>query len=240
MNSFADLTNTYSRRARLRPAMIIALPLALATLAWFPKGILGWGTFWSLFVWCGGTALAAQVARDAGKRKEPELFRRWGGKPTTRLLRHRDSPNKIVLERRHRKLGVLLGGVAMPTTAGEASDPDNADHIYDACTALLLERTRDRKKYELLFEENCNYGFRRNLWGMKPLGVITSVAGVLSVAALITTDLRATIRPTPLAVVCGAIDLILLVGWLVWFTPEWVRIPADAYAERLLSACETL
>jgi hypothetical protein len=28
--------------------------------------------------------------------------------------------------------------------------------------------------------------------------------------------------------------------WLFLFTPNWVKIAADAYAERLLDACENL
>jgi hypothetical protein len=41
-------------------------------------------------------------------------------------------------------------------------------------------------------------------------------------------------------VVTAGIDLLLLLGWLLVFTPAWVRIPAEAYAERLLEACDTL
>jgi len=99
-----DVFNAYVRRARLQPAMIVAIPLGLATLAWSPGGIPGWSLIWSLFVFCGGTALMAQVARDRGKKKEPELFTSWGGKPTTCLLRHRDAANKTILSRRHQKL----------------------------------------------------------------------------------------------------------------------------------------
>ena len=81
--------DTYTRRARLYPALLVALPLGLATLAWFPEGLAGWGTLWGLVTWSGATALLAQVGRDKGRVKEPGLFEQWGGKPTTRMLRHR-------------------------------------------------------------------------------------------------------------------------------------------------------
>jgi len=233
-------SNAYVRRARLEPALIVALPLGLATLAWSPGGVFGWGLVWSLFVFCGGTALAAQVARDSGKRKEPVLFQMWGGKPTTRLLRHRDAPNKIVLLRRHQKLQSLMSGIQIPTEKQEEINPRAADEVYDACSAYLLEKTRDKTHFDLVFEENCNYGFRRNLWGMKYLGITTSAIGVVAIALLFILNYQARAASPPIAAVCGAINLALMLGWLFWFTPRWVRVAADAYAERLLAACENL
>lgn len=235
-----DISNPYVRRARLQPAMLVALPLGLATLAVAPGGIVGWGTAWSLFVFCGGTALMAQMARDLGKQKEPGLYQSWGGKPTTRLLRHRDTPNATILDRRHRKLQSLVPGIRIPTAADEIADPRAADDVYDACTAFLLEKTRKKENFPLVFEENCNYGFRRNLWGMKPLGIATSFIGTAAIVVALTIGYRNGVLPSPIAYACGILNLLLLLGWLVWFTPTWVRIAADAYAEQLLASCESL
>jgi len=235
-----DLSDAYVRRARLQPAMLVALPLGLATLAWSPGGIVGWSLVWSLFVFCGGTTLMAQVGRDRGKKKEPTLFQSWGGKPTTRLLRHRDAQNKTLLSRRHQKLERLVKGVRMPSIDEERADPVGADDIYDACTAFLLEKTRKKDEFPLVFEENCNYGFRRNLWGLKPFGMATSMGGTVAIAFLLVLSYRSAIAPSPMALVCALLNLLLLLGWIIWFTPAWVRIAADAYAERLLAACEKL
>jgi len=240
MISISDITNPYTRRSRLQPALIVILPIALATLVWFPTGVVGWGLFWSVFVACGGTALLAQVARDKGKGKEPMLYNNWGGKPTTRFLRHRNAPNKIVLQRQHKKLGSLIKDIHIPTREEEMSDPEMADEVYEACTKFLLEKTRDQKRFALLFEENCNYGFRRNLWGMKPLGIVSAVLGIGAITAYIFNMARHGVTPTPLVLICGILNILLFLGWTFWFTTEWVRIPAEAYADRLLSACEVL
>jgi len=235
-----EISNPYVRRARLQPAMLVALPLGLATLAISPGGVVGWGTVWSLFVFCGGTALMAQMARDMGKQKEPGLYESWGGKPTTRLLRHRNTPNTALLSRRHRKLQSLMPGIQIPTAADELADSRAADDIYDSCTAFLLEKTRKKEKFPLVFEENCNYGFRRNLWGMKPIGITTSLIGTVAVAVALTIGYRNGVAPSPIAIACGILNLLLLLSWFLWFSPSWVRIAADAYAERLLASCESL
>jgi len=232
--------NSYTRRARLEPALITALPLGLATLAWFPTGIVGWGLFWGLIAWSGGTALLAQVARDRGKKQEPKLFQSWGGKPTTRFLRHRDVPNKFILERRHRKLTTLLPDLNIPSANQEHADPQKADEIYEACTAYLLERTRDTKQFPLIFEENCNYGFRRNLWGIRPIGIVLSLLGVTAVLVVIGLDLKKDTMPTPIVLTAALVNILLAGAWVFYFRPEWVRTTAEAYAERLLASIEIL
>jgi len=232
-----NISDSYTRRARLQPALLVAVPIALAVLACFPEGLVGWGVLWSLLVACGGTMLLSQMARDRGKDKEPELFQMWGGKPTTQLLRHHNTRNRVLLARRHAKLAVLIPSMVIPTAEEEASNPVYADEVYDACTAFLLEKTRDKKIFSLLFEENCSYGFRRNLWGMRPLGVMTSVVCPLVVSVGM---LFGYVLPKPLAISCLSLDLLLFLGWIAWFTPAWVRIAADAFAERLLASCDSL
>lgn len=231
------IPDTYTCRARLFPALLVALPLSLATLAWFPSGPTGWETLWGLIVWSGGTALIAQIGRDWGKNKEAKLFKLWGGKPTTRLLRHRDAPNKITLKRRHSTLQRLLPALKFPTLDEEQAAPKRADEVYDAVVTFLREKTRDREKFHLIFEENCNYGFRRNLWGMKSLGITTAVIGVLAV--VIDIFVNGVLIP-PLAVMSGSVSLLFLLGWGLLITPKWVKTTGEAYAERLLESSEAL
>lgn len=238
---FDRTLDKYTVRARLRPALIVALPLGLATVSWFPDGVLGWGAVWGLVTWSGGTVLLAQIGRDAGVRKEPNLFKLWGGKPTTRMLRHRDAANAVMLARWHKKLKLLMKGIKLPTPEEEAADPRAADEIYETCGAFLRENTRDSNKFGLVFEENCNYGFRRNLWGMKPIGLIIALIclGVI-VAVPFFEPLAWSGKRLELTVTTAGIDLLLVLGWLFVFKPSWVRVAADAYAERLLEACERL
>ena len=57
------------------------------------------------------------------------------------------------------------------------ADPEWADTKYEEVVTSLREATRDTSRFPLVFAENANYGFRRNLWGLRPIG--TAVAVVL-------------------------------------------------------------
>jgi len=37
-----------------------------------------------------------------------------------------------------------------------------------------------------------------------------------------------------------AVNVILLLGWMFWFTPVWVIVVARKYAERLLETLDTM
>jgi hypothetical protein len=239
MTALLDITNTYTRRARLTPALIVVLPLGLAVLSWSPDGLKSWTVLWSLFVWAGGTALMAQVARDRGREKEKELFHSWGGKPTTRLLRYAGCENPVLVTRRHAALQKVLANIHLPTELEESAAPQDADHVYDTCVRWLLEQTRDQKKFHLLFEENCNYGFRRNLWGMKPIGIFLCALGFLLGLSAVVIHIEAHVAVSAISYGGVACTVALLTFWVFWCNPTWVKLPAEAYAERLLAASDT-
>lgn len=231
----------YALRARLQPATLAALPVPLSIVSCFPAGATATLAVWSLVAWCGGIALLAQLGRDAGKRKEPALFRQWGGKPTVRLLRHLGSHNRVLLERRHQKLQTLLPNVPIPTPDQERQDPHAADAVYETCGQFLLEKTRAKETFPLVFEANCDYGFRRNLWGMKPLALVLAFGAAAAIAWIEWRRFQLTgiyVERTPL--LSFGLIVGLLVGWLFVFTPRWVKVTADAFAERLLAALENL
>jgi hypothetical protein len=118
--------------------------------------------------------------------------------------------------------------------------PRHADNTYDTCVRWLLEQTRDQKKFSLVFEENCNYGFRRNLWGMKPMGILLSTIGIIFGSAAVVIHVQAHTVVSPISYGGLACTLALLIFWTVWCSPGWVKLAADAYAERLLAAPDAL
>jgi hypothetical protein len=113
--------------------------------------------------------------------------------------------------------------------------------VYDAAVEVLKERTRDAKAFPLVFDELCNYGFRRNLWGHRPLGIGLSLSAIGGTVLLLIIAAGTTIpiAPAPL-VTAGVLQLITLGGWALLVTPAWVRQAAFAYAERLVASAERL
>ena len=234
--------DTYTLQARVAPIFIVLIPLVLGAYIWFPDEIsLQLGAASTIFSF-GISALLAQLGRDSGKRKERKLFEAWDGPPTTRFLRHRNKEfNQIQRERCHNKIQ-KLSGIEIPSPEKESSSPKDADTVYESCTRFLISKTRDKPRFSLLFKENVSYGFCRNLWAMRPIGIGSSAFGVaLALGHLLRTWRNlGSIHGTELIVAGINLLLLMLMLWYFRITPDWVRLRADAYAERLLEACENL
>jgi len=230
--------DTYTQRARLYPAFLSVLPLFFTAIACYPKDYFTLSVFLGVLNLGGGTFLFAQIGRSLSKSKEDKLFKSWGGKPTTRQLRHINTTNKILLERRHKKLQQLITDIQIPTLEEEQMDPQRADEIYEACTKFLINKTRKIDEFPLVFQENCNYGYHRNLWGLKPIGLTLSSLGLfITLSYIIFVSKEST---SPLTITGGIANLLSLLAWIFIVTPNWVRTVAEAYAERLLDTCENL
>jgi hypothetical protein len=231
----------YDRNARLKPALLVVLPVALAVVALAPDAVVGWGGGIALIVQAGGTFLVAQLVGDIGKRKEPKLFEYFGGRPTELLLSHVHAPNKVALTDRHWKLAKLFPKIKLPTEAQEIKNSKAAFEIYTACCDKLRGMVRaEKEKFPLVHRENINYGFRRNLWAIRPAGLIVAIIATAVVSAQIAGSVMAH-EQVPLAqpIVAGS-DVLMLLSWVFVVTRDWVKRAAILYAERLLEALDVL
>ncbi len=232
------LFDHYSFTARLLPALLTMLPLAFGIFASAGTVALWYSNLWIVFVAAGGTYALAAFAGSVGKHSELELWRSWGGTPTTQLLRYSGPANAVLRHRWHIALSTLLDR-PMPTQQLEITDPTGADQAYEAAVKVLIENTRDRKAFPLVYKENVNYGFARNLHALKTGGIISSILGVVSTAAASVWFIHIG-KPQLMPWVCTGISVLLLLGWLFVVKPSWVKIFAFAYAERLLASTEHL
>jgi hypothetical protein len=240
MNIFKHF-DKYTIRARILPSLFTALPLVIGAITVGVHLPLMAGVVGSAIASCGGVMLMAQFARDAGKKGEQKLFALWDGKPTTRMLRHRSVDNPQILSRRHKKLKAIMKLSRLPSPNEEAKDPKAADQIYESCVGVLREMTRNVKQFGLVFEENCNYGFRRNLWGLKRIGLSGALMGLFVCLGVFLHDWYASPgHRSMLYVLPIFVNAALSLIWVVGITPSWVRYAAEAYAERLLETTERL
>ena len=104
----------------------------------------------------------------------------WGGPPTTRFLRHDNEQfNPATRARIHAQLRAL--GLRIPTTEEEKTDQERALDLYASAVDDIRRLTRDSERFHLVYKGNIEYGFRRNLLGLKPVGLaITALALVAS------------------------------------------------------------
>ena len=63
---------------------------------------------------------------------------------------------------------------------------------------------------------------------------------VIGALAWLYIDYNATKVISPPLAAAALVDLAMLSLWVVYFSSDWVRIPAEAYADRLVEAIDTL
>ena len=92
----------YSLRAQWAPVLTIIAPAAFAAYAAVPELVSLQGAAGGTLLVAALPPILAQTVRNLGKSLEPGLWAAWGGKPTTRMLRHRDSTITEPTSRRKR------------------------------------------------------------------------------------------------------------------------------------------
>lgn len=242
MSSIVSLIEPYERRARLYPMLIVLTPVILAVGSWLPEEIDLWALGGSVLISLAGAALLSQLARDQGKAQEPSLFARWGGTPSVRALSFQSAVfDTKSLSRYHGKLASVDPGLIFPTNVEEeVADVAGFTSVYESANRILLARTRDREKFRLVFEENVNYGFRRNLWAMKAAGIFCAALGISAAGGRLAFDAFTGVTLTATSIVTFVVSAFLLVIWAFRVKPQWVRIAADAYAQQLVIASELI
>jgi hypothetical protein len=174
------------------------------------------------------------LIRDAGRRRQSDLWRDWGGSPTLRRLRWRAATDTSVVRRLHGRVESVTKE-ALPNLAEETADPESADRRYNEATAALRELTRPRKDFPLVFEENVEYGFRRNCLGIRPIALAVALSIMAASVILVLSGDDASRFWA--AAVTGATAA---VGWWRLITPDWVRSAGEVYADRLFEALASL
>ncbi len=242
------LFDPYDRPARLYPGLLALMPLPVLLLCLYGPAHPWISGPLSVVSFCGGGYLLGRVSRDAGKRIQEGLFIKWGGAPTTQLLRFREPLfDRHTKERFH---GILAKGLgkSLPTAEEESADPVAADEIYRAATTWLIGQTRDTKAFPLVFKENIAFGFQRNSLGIRPYGI--AVAVICIVWSLIHARLLVVTQPfviadrleslAPAEALTIVVSIIILIVWIAFLTEAAVKRTAFSYAERLLQSCDHL
>jgi len=233
--------DNYSLKARTYPVLILFLPLVIIGITYS----IAYENYLQLLSTIGiSTALSyflSNIGRDFGKKKESALWNHWGGAPTSQLLNYQnDSIDNITKDRYHTKLLELV--TIKKEIDFKKSAKKEIDEIYRAWTKYLKTKTRDTKKYSLVYKENVSYGFRRNLWGLKLFSIILIIINIVANYSFQSVKHGfKNLTAFPLEFFISEFLLFaLLIIWVVLITRNWVKVPAFAYAERLLEAVDSI
>jgi hypothetical protein len=241
------LLDRYSRVARLYPAVLAIAPVIWTIALIRPRlavGDVARGLV-SLVVLLGGLYFLASIGRWRGKILEPRLIAAWGGWPTTILLRHRDlTIDRFTKARYHEQIRGLRRNLSLPSIQEEEGNPREADERYRSATKYLIELRRG-PEYGILHQENASYGFRRNLLGLKPVGIGVTAVMAATVALLWWKALSSPARFQGLLseslvrfYIAFAANAAYLIIWSVVVSVSFVRQAANEYAEALLKTLE--
>lgn len=233
--------NSYNLKARVYPVILAIVPAIIVGIVY----LWHFKSYYQILVNSGITSilffLFSQLGRDKGKSIEKEMWEKWGGAPTTQVLRYSNNTfDKHTKMRFHQKLKDLTNIGEKIDEAFEKIFPKKADEIYKSWTKYLISQTRDNQKYNLLFQENINYGFRRNIFGLKNIAISINIILIIGyfIYSSIISEYKVVLTPE-LILSVGIMGLILIF-WIRIVNEKWVKTTAFAYAERLLEAIDIM
>lgn len=245
-DAISSITDPYERQARLWPALLALVPLLVMLGAIYAPRLSAFSNILSLVVACGGLYLLAQISRHRGKALEERLYSEWGGRPSTQLLRHRNTTIESATKTRYHAFLAKKTGQTFPSPDEEKTDPNAADETYQSSVRWLLNQTRDQARFDLLFKENISYGFHRNALGLKPFAIAVALGcaffvlakyGVVTSTGLSDAQLSALPDGAWLSLI---VSLVAVGIWTVFITRQAVKVASFTYAEMLLRACDSL
>jgi hypothetical protein len=237
------ILNTYDRKARYFPALLTLAPLIICLFLWISEVQTFGGSLVTLLLGLGLCIPLAQIPRKLGQDKQKKLEQKWGGLPATLILRHVDDILPIHTKQRYHKKLEQLTNIPAPSVQAEAVNIVTTLDVYNSYIDFLRQKTRDTKKFPLIFNENISYGQIRNLLGLKPIGLIVSFS-VLIIQALYIYKLYGVglnISAIPIhRTISFFLNLAFIFYWLLFVTASHVYRAGINYGKVILESCENI
>jgi len=228
---FFSLSDRYERKARLLPGLLLAAVPALTAWAvlqefstWYMAASSAVGVEFLAAI------LLGHFARARGRRAEVHLWKAWGGPPTTRWLRPWDQTCSDQQKAKWRGAIKRITGLILPASIPQGGSQETVDLQITDATRQLRYALRDKPEAAILATHNEDYGFARNLYGVRWFWVFLCVASLAGCGVAFAFGLRPYLG---LAVAAAfTITSILIAREL----PDYVRRCADRYAESLFAS----
>ncbi len=162
-----NLGDDYEVQARVLPAMLVVLPVAvLVAQIGMAKGnwlaMIGWGAGLEVVL----SVLVSKVAHALGARLQTRLENKWSGLPTHTWLRPTDESHSEQQRKVWWKALLTLTGLDIAKAAFE-SDTAEIDRVIADTVMIARNKIKGNKKAALMQKYNITFGFARNLAGMR-------------------------------------------------------------------------
>lgn len=228
------LFDSYNLRARISPGIILLAPIIFPIYLFVPEIRNLSSTVITLIICFGICNLIISFSRNlGGKTKEycfPDMY------PAQEMLLPSD--NSLDEQTKLRYQAFLCNHLSNISFCG--TDVENKKSSNTAIK-WLISRTRDAESFPLIHEENINFGFACNLYGMKTIGIIS--CSIIAVAEIIALYLSSNNTITSFSLrnllISAIITVLFLSMWVFMVTKNWVQETGRRYGRALLSACDS-
>jgi hypothetical protein len=258
------LGDRYTREARIAPAFLCVFPVVILLMACFSGMQSAAPALLTLMCVFGVVRWISHIARAVGDRIEIDFFRKWGGKPTTTMLRvalgYEEPKNvkcddwvrHILQEAAHaEQFKRILAALKAPEIPSKSEDEkavldagghaykmaDNLDALYEPLVAWLRENSRGKN---LVFEELISYGFQRNFYALKSFALWSNGLALLvqvgAIWGVYHWQQHAWATKPEMAAVILAANLLYLAGVCRFVSEKSVKVQGFIYARQLFNS----
>ena len=218
----------YEIKARIAPGLILSVAIVVDVIFTVPvlsnipifaaTGIFSLALIYGL----------GNFARACGASLQTKLWEAWGGEPSTRFLRIRDSHFGDGLKVSIRSELTRRFALQLQPLDQESRNPEFADREIVDAFRRVRSYLRQKDGDGLWQKQNIEYGFCRNLLGCRVSWVILSVVALAFALGNAIRTSQSLIDPGSI-VGCLSLFCAIYVGWFI--LPTATKKVAEAYAE---------
>ena len=234
MNQIINIYDAYNLRVRLSVGLILITPIIISIYLLVPNASNISFTVIVLILCFGLCNLMMSLSRYLGRKVTSKCFPEL--MPAQQMLMPTDDTLDSITKQRYHKF--FLSKIE---NLSFSKDSDNAINSCKSSINWLISQTRDSEKFPLIKEETINFGFSKNLYGLKPLGICVSSSLAFFEIGLIVAKYHFQFAYVDYSnlIASAIISFASAMVWVFLITETWVKDSAHRYAKVLLSACDS-
>lgn len=234
MNQILNLFDAYNLRVRFSVGLILITPVIISIYLLIPDASNFSFTVIILILCFGLCNLMMSLSRFHGRKAIAKCFPKL--MPAQQMLMPNDKTLDPITKKRYHEF--LSSKIKNLTFKNETVATLNS---CKSAVSWLISQTRDSNSFPLIKEETINFGFSKNLYGLKNLGIaISAFLTILQITIIIAkVHLKFGLVEYTNLIASTLISFLFTVIWIFFINKEWVKNSGFKYAKTLLSACDS-